>query len=64
VVLQEIQSGKFARDWFRETKGGRKRYKKLLAESQSHPIEKVGARLRGLMAWKAKTKPARSDDKE
>jgi ketol-acid reductoisomerase len=64
VVLKEIHSGKFARDWFRETKGGRKRYRKLLAESQNHPIEKVGARLRGLMSWKAKAKPARSHNKE
>ena len=64
VVLQEIQSGKFARDWFRETKGGRKHYTKLLAESQNHPIEKVGARLRGLMSWKAKAKSARSHDRE
>ena len=58
VVLQEIHSGKFARDWLRETKSGRKRYAKLLAESQDHPIEKVGARLRGLMSWNAKAKPA------
>ena len=45
-VLQEIHSGKFARDWLRETRDGRKRYAKLLAESKNHPIEKVGARLR------------------
>lgn len=52
-VLQEIRSGKFAREWLRETKGGRKRYAQLLAESRNHPIEKVGARLRGLMSWNA-----------
>jgi ketol-acid reductoisomerase len=51
AVLQEIHSGKFARDWLRETKSGRKRYAQLLAESQDHPIEKVGARLRALMSW-------------
>ena len=54
VALQEIRSGKFAREWLRETKSGRKRYAKLLAESQAHPIEKVGARLRSLMSWKGK----------
>ena len=64
VVLQEIQSGKFARDWFRETKDGRKHYAKLLAESEHHPIEKVGARLRGLMSWKAKAKPAKGHHRE
>jgi ketol-acid reductoisomerase len=51
VVLQDIRSGKFAREWLQETKSGRKRYAQLLAESRRHPIEKVGARLRGLMSW-------------
>jgi ketol-acid reductoisomerase len=60
TVLREIRTGKFARDWLRETQSGRKRYARLLAESRSHPIEKVGARLRGLMSWNAKAKPARS----
>ena len=52
AVLAEIRSGKFSREWLRETKSGRKRYAKLLAQSGDHPIEKVGARLRGLMSWK------------
>src|SRR5438094_4219778 len=50
-ALKEIQSGKFAKDWIRETKTGRKRYTKLLKEGELHPIEKVGERLRGLMPW-------------
>jgi ketol-acid reductoisomerase len=63
-VLQEIRSGKFARDWLRETKSGRKRYAQLLAESRGHPIEKVGTRLRGLMSWNAKAKLAGRRDKK
>jgi ketol-acid reductoisomerase len=59
VVLQEIRRGKFTREWLREAKSGRKRYKKLLLESRDHPIEKVGARLRGLMRWKAKAPSTR-----
>ena len=51
AVLQEIRDGKFAREWLREIKRGRKRYARLLSESRRHPIEKVGARLRGLMSW-------------
>jgi len=51
AVLEEIRSGKFSREWLRETKTGRKRYAELLAESRDHPIEKVGVRLRGLMSW-------------
>ena len=55
-ALREIRSGKFAREFIREMNTGRARYANLLREAQKHPIEKVGARLRGLMAWKAKTK--------
>lgn len=51
ATLERIQSGKFAREWIRETQGGLKRYRKLLAEAERHPIEKVGKKLRGLMAW-------------
>jgi ketol-acid reductoisomerase len=51
AVLADIRSGKFARGWLRETKTGRRHYQELLAESRKHPIEKVGARLRGLMSW-------------
>src|SRR2546423_1160263 len=50
-ALKDIQGGKFAKDWIRETKTGRKRYTKLLKEGELHPIEKVGERLRGLMPW-------------
>lgn len=48
-VLQQIRSGKFARDWIRETEGGLKRYRELLATAERHPIEKTGKRLRKLM---------------
>jgi ketol-acid reductoisomerase len=50
-ALKDIQSGSFAKDWIKETKTGRKRYTKLLKAGESHPIEKVGERLRGLMPW-------------
>ncbi|HEU0009449.1 MAG TPA: ketol-acid reductoisomerase [Verrucomicrobiae bacterium] len=54
AALKEIQSGKFARDWVREYQGGYKRYNALLKKGANHPIEKVGARLRGLMPWMQK----------
>ena len=54
TALRNIQSGKFAREWIKETDGGLKRYRKLLAAAERHPIEKVGRRLRGLMAWREK----------
>jgi len=53
-VLKEIQNGKFARGWINEAKTGKKKYRKLLADGAKHPIEKTGARLRGLMPWISK----------
>ena len=55
-ALREIRSGKFAREFIREMNTGRARYASLLRQAEKHPIEKVGARLRGLMAWKTKTR--------
>ena len=54
MLLRDIRSGKFAREWIRETKTGRKRYSKMLEQAKRHPMEKVGKRLRGLMAWSAR----------
>jgi ketol-acid reductoisomerase len=56
AALRKIRSGKFAREFIEEMETGRRRYAKLLREVEKHPIEKVGARLRRLMSWKAKTK--------
>ncbi len=50
-ILAEIQQGKFARQWIRETEGGRRKYAKLLKADLAHPIEKVGAKLRARMPW-------------
>ena len=49
--LKEIQNGKFAKNWIAEYKSGKKNYNKLLKAGADHPIEKTGARLRGLMPW-------------
>ena len=46
TALKNIQGGKFAREWIRETDSGLKRYRRLLAAAERHPIEKVGKRLR------------------
>jgi ketol-acid reductoisomerase len=52
AALKNIQSGKFAKEWIRETKTGQKRLSSLLQAGRNHPIEQVGARLRAMMAWK------------
>ncbi len=48
AALKDIQTGKFARAWIRETAHGQTRYRKLLAAANNHPIEKIGQRLRRL----------------
>ena len=54
AALKDIQSGKFAKGWIAEYKGGYKRYNALLKQGEHHSIERVGARLRGLMPWMKK----------
>lgn len=51
AALKNIQNGKFAKEWVSEYQSGYKRYNALLKAGEKHPIEKVGARLRGLMPW-------------
>ena len=51
AALKDIQTGKFAKEWIKEYEGGYKRYNALLKAGEKHPIEKTGARLRGLMPW-------------
>ncbi len=51
TALKNIQSGKFAKGWIAEATSGGKNFNKLRKAGQQHPIEKVGARLRGLMPW-------------
>ncbi|MCS7231413.1 MAG: ketol-acid reductoisomerase [Endomicrobia bacterium] len=50
-ILKEIQSGKFAREWIKENKTGRKKFNELLKKADEHPIEKVGEKLREMMPW-------------
>jgi len=50
-VLKDITDGSFARRWIEENRTGQPEYKRLMAEDMAHPIEKVGADLRGRMPW-------------
>jgi len=54
AALKDIQTGKFAKDWVAEYKGGYKKYNALLAAGEKHPIEKTGAKLRAMMPWMQK----------
>ena len=55
-VLDDIQSGRFARDWVLENKAGQTSFKATRAKAAGHPIEEVGARLRAMMPWISKNK--------
>lgn len=50
-ILDEIQSGQFAREWVLENQANRPVYNALLAKGERHQIEEVGARLRAMMPW-------------
>jgi ketol-acid reductoisomerase len=50
-ILQQVQSGKFAKEWIRENKNGRPNFNKFREDSAKHPIEEVGQKLRKMMPW-------------
>jgi ketol-acid reductoisomerase len=50
-MLGDIQRGAYARKWIAENEAGRPWFNATRKSEQTHPIEKVGARLRELMAF-------------
>jgi ketol-acid reductoisomerase len=50
-ILGEITSGSFAQEWVAENKAGRPRFTALREAGKQHPIEQVGAELRGMMPF-------------
>ena len=50
-ILEEIQTGEFAREWIVENQVKRPRYNALLAREEKHQVEEVGASLRSMMSW-------------
>ena len=51
AILSEIQSGAFAREWVLENAAGQASFKAMRRRAAAHPVEEVGARLRGMMPW-------------
>jgi ketol-acid reductoisomerase len=51
AVLEDIQSGRFARDWMLENKVNQTSFKAMRARCDNHPIEETGRRLRAMMPW-------------
>jgi ketol-acid reductoisomerase len=50
-ILADIQDGTFAREWIKENQDGGYNFTELREREQQHPIEMVGAQLRGMMSW-------------
>ncbi|MEC9346705.1 MAG: ketol-acid reductoisomerase [Pseudomonadota bacterium] len=50
-ILHDIQSGRFTSEWMQEWHSGAARFKATRRLNDSHPIEEVGEKLRGMMPW-------------
>jgi ketol-acid reductoisomerase len=57
-ILEQIQSGAFAREWLAENRNGRPNFERMRQADRDHLIERVGAQLRAMMPWSEEGKAA------
>ncbi len=50
-ILEEIQSGQFAREWILENKAGAPAFKASRRRDRNHGVEQIGRQLRKMMSW-------------
>ena len=50
-VLDDIQSGRFVKDWMTECSAGQPSFKAMRRRAAEHQIEEIGEKLRGMMPW-------------
>ncbi|MBI4746282.1 MAG: ketol-acid reductoisomerase, partial [Deltaproteobacteria bacterium] len=55
-ILDEIQTGQFAKEWMLENKANQPMFKAFKRRGKEHQIEEVGKKLRGMMPWITKGK--------
>ncbi len=55
-VLEDIQTGRFAKEWMLENTSGQPSFKAMRRRAGDHPIEQVGEKLRAMMPWIAERK--------
>ncbi len=55
-VLDDIQSGRFAREWMLENKVNQASFRAMRRRNAEHGLEAVGERLRALMPWIAENR--------
>jgi len=53
-ILNEVQSGSFAKEWIAENRAGRPKFNKLRKRDDSHAVEVIGKKLRDMMPWMKK----------
>jgi ketol-acid reductoisomerase len=51
TILEEIQSGDFAREWIAENRAGQENFKRMRAEQAATAVETSGKELRAMMDW-------------
>ncbi len=55
-ILEEIQSGKFAKEWILECMANKPVFNALTKKGEEHPVEEIGQKLRAMMPWLKKGK--------
>ncbi len=50
-ILDDIQSGEFAKEWIAENRAGAENFQRMRDEAARHQIEDVGGELRAMMPW-------------
>src|SRR5204862_6441299 len=50
-ILQEIQSGDFAREWIAENRAGQENFQRMRSEQADTQVERTGKELRAHMDW-------------
>jgi ketol-acid reductoisomerase len=50
-ILNEIQTGQFAKEWILENKANQPTFQAMRRRDRDHLLEKVGKDLRGMMTW-------------
>src|SRR5207237_3739284 len=48
-ILDEIQSGEFAKEWIAENRAGQENFQRMRAEQQDHQVEREGREPRSMM---------------
>ena len=50
-MLDDIQSGRFTKEWMLENAAGLPSFKAMRRRAAEHPMEAVGEKLRAMMPW-------------